>query len=91
MHKASIFLGILKNYLGQGIGRRFFQQMFEWAGEAGLTRLELMTGVNNQRAIALYQSLGFEVECIKKQDLIIDGKPVDQYQMSLLLSEASVN
>lgn len=80
-----IVIGILQSYSGQGIGKRFFQALEEWAQEQGLHRLELTVMTHNQRGIALYQRMGFQVEGVKRDDLFVDGGYIDQYMMSKLL------
>ncbi len=80
-----IVIGILQSYTGQGIGKRFFQALEEWASQRGMHRLELTVMKHNQRGIALYQRMGFEVEGLKRDDLFVDGGYVDQYIMAKLL------
>ncbi|GAP13838.1 acetyltransferase [Longilinea arvoryzae] len=81
-----IVIGILQSYTGQGIGKRFFQALEEWAVQHDLHRLELTVMTHNQRGIALYQRMGFEVEGVKRDDLFVDGGYIDQYMMAKLLS-----
>jgi putative acetyltransferase len=44
---------------GQGIGRAILQALEAAAGEAGVTRLQLETGVDNRDAVTLYRRHGF--------------------------------
>jgi RimJ/RimL family protein N-acetyltransferase len=80
-----IVIGVLQSYSGQGIGKRLFQALEEWALERGLHRLELTVMTHNQRGIALYQRMGYQVEGVKRDDLFIDGGYIDQYMMAKLL------
>lgn len=80
-----IVIGILQAYSGQGIGKRFFQALEAWAVEQGMHRLELEVMTHNQRGIALYQRMGFQVEGVKRDDLFVDGGYIDQYMMAKLL------
>jgi RimJ/RimL family protein N-acetyltransferase len=84
-HKATLFMGILKEHWGKGIGTLFFSNLFTWVKTTTITRLELSTAVKNLRAISLYKKVGFEIECVKKNNIYINGVPVDEYQMFLLL------
>ncbi len=84
-HKATIFMGILKEFWGKGAGKQLFDALFQWSADTSLQRLELTTALNNERAYALYQKVGFETECVKKLNIIVDGAPVDEYQMALFL------
>lgn len=80
-----IVIGILQSYTGQGIGKRLFQALEEWAIGQGVHRLELTVMTHNQRGISLYQRMGFQVEGVKRDDLFVDGGYVDQYMMAKLL------
>ncbi|MEH6442697.1 MAG: GNAT family N-acetyltransferase [Oceanospirillaceae bacterium] len=84
-HKATVFMGILQSYWGKGIGRRLFEFLFVWAKSSKLIRLELTTALKNKRAFSLYQSVGFQKECIKIKNIIINNEPVDEYQMFYIL------
>jgi RimJ/RimL family protein N-acetyltransferase len=86
-HKATVFLGVLRDYWRMGIGKQLFHQLLKWAKKTQLRRIELTTAVTNERAYSLYKAVGFEVECIKKQNIFVDGKPIDEYQMALLLPD----
>ena len=49
---------------GQGIGRAILGRLEETAGDIGVTRLVLETGIHQAAAIALYRAAGFvEVGC----------------------------
>lgn len=80
-----IVIGILQSYSGQGIGKRLFQALEEWAVGQGIHRLELTVMTHNQRGIALYERMGFQVEGVKRDDLFVDGGYIDQYMMAKLL------
>lgn len=81
-HRAEIVVGILKDYRGQGIGGKLFDRLDEWAGHAGITRLELTVVCNNNIAVHLYQSKGFKIEGVKKNSLVVDGRSVNEYFMA---------
>ena len=83
-HNATVFMAVQQNYWGQGIGRRLLQRLLQWFEQSPLSRLELTTAIDNERAFSLYKSAGFELEGIKRQDIIIDGTPIDSYLMSYL-------
>ncbi len=74
-------MGVLKEYWGKGVGKLFFKYFFTWSEDKEIVRYELTTAVNNKRAFTLYKSVGFDVECIKKQNIMVKGEPVDEYQM----------
>ena len=84
-HKASVVTGILQEYAGKGIGSRLFDSLMLWAKESPLRRLELTVMTHNERAIALYQKFGFQIEGRQEGSLMIDGVLVDEFGMALLL------
>ncbi len=90
-HKATIFMGVLKEYWGKGVGKLFFKYFFTWSEDKEIVRYELTTAVNNKRAFTLYKSVGFDVECIKKQNIMVKGEPVDEYQMFYIVSASDTN
>jgi RimJ/RimL family protein N-acetyltransferase len=57
----------------------------EWANIQNIHRLELTVMTHNIAGIALYKKMGFEIEGIKRDSLLIDGKYVDEFYMSKLL------
>jgi RimJ/RimL family protein N-acetyltransferase len=84
-HSAYIVLGILQSFTGQGIGTQLFTILEAWALEHHLHRLELTVMVHNERAIRLYQKMGFVVEGTKQHSLFVDGAYIDEYYMAKLL------
>jgi hypothetical protein len=50
----------------------------------GLTRIELTVRENNVNAIALYKSLGFEIEGLHRNAVCIEGQYENLYSMALL-------
>lgn len=82
---AYIVTGILQQYAGQGIGKQFFKMLDEWAATHHLHRLELTVMSHNERAVHLYQKMGFVTEGVKKDSLQVDGKYVDEYYMAKIL------
>lgn len=81
-HCVHLVAGILKDYTGRGIGTRLFEAVEVWAAKKGLHRLELTVMIHNERALALYRKMGFEIEGIKKDSLRVDGTYVDEYYMA---------
>ena len=58
-HRAEYGINVLKEYWGLGIGRQLSEAVIELAKQAGYEQLELEVVANNDRAIKLYESLGF--------------------------------
>ncbi|MDQ0258025.1 RimJ/RimL family protein N-acetyltransferase [Evansella vedderi] len=84
-HSAYIVVGIIEDYQGQGLGKKLFIQMEEWAKEKGIHRLELTVMKHNYKALQLYLKMGFEIEGVKRDSLKVNGEYVDEYYLSKLI------
>lgn len=84
-HVVHIGISILKSYWGKGIGTKLFDFMEKWALKEKIIRLELSVMTHNERGIALYKKMGFEIEGTKKASIFVKGKYVDEYLMSKIL------
>lgn len=81
----SSFLGIMvrAEYQGQGIGKNLMEKILDLADNwLMLVRIELDVTADNEKAISLYQSFGFEIEGTKKYAIIKDGKYADLLMMA---------
>ena len=58
-HRADVMIALLKEYWGLGIGTAMFREMIALAESWGLMQLELEVIEGNDRAIALYEKMGF--------------------------------
>ena len=47
--------------------------------------------VHNERAVRLYQKMGFEIEGRKKQNLLVNGMYRDEFEMAKLLQNNPKN
>ena len=83
-HRGSLGMGVLAEYRGQGIGKQLLLTCIAKAWVKGLTRIELETRVDNERAIRLYERVGFVHEIRKKNALRYEGVYYDALQMSLV-------
>ncbi|MGG0412591.1 N-acetyltransferase family protein [Peribacillus simplex] len=84
-HSAYLVIGILKEYRGRGIGTNLFQRLEEWAITHNILRLELTVVIQNEAGVSLYKKMGYEIEGIKRNSLVINDTLLDQYFMSKLL------
>lgn len=84
-HKLYIVIGMEQAHAGQGIGSRLFQAVEDWGRANGIHRLELTVMCHNERGVALYKKMGFEIEGVERHGLCVDGQWVDQYYMAKLL------
>jgi ribosomal-protein-alanine N-acetyltransferase len=69
-------IGVDPAFQGQGIGRRMLAQLLEFA-DGGVVYLEVRT--DNEAAIALYRSMGFEQVGLRKRYYRVSG--ADAYTM----------
>lgn len=83
-HSAQIYVGVLRRHWGRGLGTALLREVLAWAPEARISRLELFVMKDNDRAIALYERLGFRVEGARRRAYVIDGQPVDDLLMAYL-------
>jgi RimJ/RimL family protein N-acetyltransferase len=83
-HGGTLGIGLLPKFRGRGIGRRLMQPTIDAAFAFGLTRIELTVREGNVNAIALYKSLGFEVEGRHRNAVCIEGEYENLYSMALL-------
>ena len=82
-HSASIGIMVHTDYQGKGIGTALLKKVIDLADNwLMLVRLELGVFVENDRAVKLYQSLGFQIEGVKKYAAIRNGKYADEYIMA---------
>lgn len=64
-----------KEFWGCGIGKNLLKQSMAWADSNGITKITLNVLETNEKAIALYKMLGFEIEGTLRNDKILsDGK-----------------
>lgn len=84
-HRAYIVVGIHSDSRGKGIGKALFIHMMDWAKKVHLHRLDLTVIAKNDAAIALYKKMGFEIEGVKRDSLLINNEFVDEYYMSKLI------
>ncbi len=84
-HSGYIVIAIMEKCTGMGIGKLLFEEMESWAFEKGLHRLELGVMAPNIRGKTLYEKKGFQVEGVKKDMFLVNGKYVDEIIMAKLI------
>ncbi|MCK9295448.1 MAG: GNAT family N-acetyltransferase [Desulfobulbaceae bacterium] len=61
---------VLSDWHGRGIGRCLMESLGKWAGENGVSRLQLLADRNNGPALDFYSKLGWqttELICLRKR------------------------
>ena len=81
VYELRIVIGIREQYTGQGIGTRLFAALEAWARSKAVRRLHLTVEVDNDRALALYHKMGFEVIGHIPRAVQLQGEWVDDYVM----------
>jgi RimJ/RimL family protein N-acetyltransferase len=85
-HVGEFGVSVRGDHWGLGIGRALIEYLIDWAGTTGIVRkINLRVRIDNDNAIKLYKSLGFEMEGRLSRDFMIDNEFFDSYQMGLKL------
>src|SRR6266700_3298660 len=77
-HVGEIRMVVSQDVRGRGVGRALSQQTFALALGAGLEKLSVQMTVDQQAALALFESLGFKAEALLRDHVRdVDGKTHD--------------
>jgi ribosomal protein S18 acetylase RimI-like enzyme len=87
-HKGSVFaMYVTPSERGKGIGKRLLQELIERAKRLnGLEQLQLTVVANNEAAVQLYSSLGFEVYGTERNAMKSGGQYWDEWLMVRFLT-----
>ncbi|MEO6731038.1 MAG: GNAT family protein [Ferruginibacter sp.] len=79
-------LAIHPSFSGKGEGKKMMKEIIDLAGERGVLRIELSVSVENEKAIHLYEKIGFQKEGVLKKysHLKSDQRFVDEILMAFL-------
>jgi RimJ/RimL family protein N-acetyltransferase len=83
-HVGDLFMGLLPQWRGQGLGERLLRESLAAADAFGYLRVELGVFVSNTRASSLYRKAGFVEEGIKRRAILINGVFQDEIIMARL-------
>ena len=82
-HTASLGIMVHKDYQGKGIGTALLNKILDLADNwLMLVRVELNVFVENETAVGLYKTHGFQIEGTKKYAAVRNGKYADEYLMA---------
>jgi GNAT superfamily N-acetyltransferase len=92
-HVGEIRMVVSLDVRGQGVGRALWQETFALALGAGLEKFSVQMTVDQQAAVALFESLGFKAEALlldhvrdvdgKKHDIVVLGHNVAQVRAQM--------
>jgi RimJ/RimL family protein N-acetyltransferase len=83
-HSTRLALGVLRSSWGRGVATRLVQEALAWSRSIHLARVELTVHTTNLRALSIYLRAGFQVEGVRRKSLLVGGRYVDEYQMSVI-------
>lgn len=85
-HAGEFGVSVSQDHWGLGLGRALIEYLIEWAKMSGIIRkINLRVRTDNDNAIKLYKSLGFETEGRLTRDFIINNEFIDCYEMGLCI------
>jgi RimJ/RimL family protein N-acetyltransferase len=74
-HKVEFGVGVLKDFWGYGIGKNLLKASIDWAESEGVQKMSLSVLERNEKAIKLYEKLGFKREGLLQRDKVLsDGQ-----------------
>ncbi|MDP7568110.1 MAG: GNAT family N-acetyltransferase [Flavobacteriales bacterium] len=84
-HCMNLAIAILQEYTGKGYGTKLMNTIEKYAINNGITRLELEVSKKNKIAISLYHKRGFEMEGVKRNAFLVNGKYEDELLMAKII------
>lgn len=79
-------IAINPDFAGQGFGKKMLLEIIDYVKNLGIKRLELAVSIFNEKAIKLYESVGFEREGLMRKAVYLqkEDKYVDELMMSMV-------
>lgn len=83
-HIGEIGISIAKAHWGKQIGTMMFEEVIAWAKSGGIIKkIDLSVLTDNERAVKLYERLGFKHEGVRSRASWQEGMFLDTYMMGL--------
>jgi len=79
-------LAVAPDHQGRGLGRALVQAALDAARERGARKVTLRVLGPNTAARALYESCGFVVEGVRRDEFFLDGRYVDDVLMARMIT-----
>ncbi len=86
-HTGLVGIAVRSSWREVGLGLILMDRVLRWMRERGFEKAYLSVFSTNARARRLYQSLGFEVEGVRKRQYIVRGEYVDDVVMGLRIRD----
>ena len=81
-HRCGIAIALYKEYCGRGIGRAMLETVLDEARKAGYEQAELEVIADNEKAISMYEDMGFvKYGTMPDNARFDDGRSFDAYWM----------
>ena len=90
-HLGQFGMMILKEYWGEGIGKKLLELQEMHARAHGITRIEAKVRVKNDRGVKLYEHNGYKIEGTRKLAAKINGEFHDEYFIAKILNDPKLN
>ena len=75
-------MSVRRDHWGRGIGGALLDALLAWSSSHGLIgRVNLRVRTDNEVAVALYRSRGFEIEGTVRDQIRIEGRSFDFHVM----------
>jgi len=84
-HVGEIGIVVARDYWGQGIGKQLLNKVIDHAKSVGMEKLSLKVLDDNERAVALYEKLGFIREGLLIDEVKIEGVNYNYIVMGLFI------
>jgi RimJ/RimL family protein N-acetyltransferase len=80
-HDGFVFVSVLQEVSGLGIGRRLWGEIEAWAHGRGARRLTGAVQAHNLRGLAFAQAAGFREESLARNYILIEGRSADRVRL----------
>lgn len=85
-HACEIGISTRKHHWGKGVATEVLTYLIEWAtANPIIKKINLKANVDNTKAIALYERMGFEHEGVHTRDFYLHGEFKDSVSMGLII------
>ena len=85
-HEAIVYLGVKKLYQKDGDGQTLINAIEAWSLNHNIRRIEATVVPENDGAVNLFKSAGFQIEGELKDKLYINNKYFNEYVMAKILN-----